>query len=503
MAIFSTSVSAIGAAHGVFAIDVAPPASVPVQGTGVVAIVDQFPWGPVGSVYTPTDAKDAALTFAPPGMSRTGSGYLAMIRKSFPILKVVRVLGPTAVTATSLLLNSTPATAVTVAVKYPGVSGNSITCVVSAASDGDATHWNLTVSVTGTSGTSGTTTDTLTNLTTDLALLATPIDYTKLRLVSAVTKVLASRPVNGTYACSGGTDGTITAAEYVGTLGSADKGLALLESDGTVRHVTFGDPGNTLRPAANAGMVAHVGSLLDRVGYINGNSGITDSAARTDAALYQSTNICYVNCWANITDDVTGATQLVPGAPFAASVASQLSPSTSIAWKDQEVRAMLKGIVTLEREAGANAALNTQAGVCTLKTGVGGAFVFEAGVNTAAPVTPAKADLTRTNMGIYIAVGGTAALQSFVDAPNVTVNQDNADVPIVAMLDTLKRNASRDPNHTPHIVDYALIPREVSNTASDIANGNYTIASSVQTSKGMERIIQAFSYGPTVTVVHQ
>src|SRR6266849_5236162 len=67
---------------------------------------------------------------------------------------------------------------------------------------------------------------------------------------------------------------------------------------------------------------------------------------------YRSVRTVYTDPWVYVLDDVDGTKRLVPSAPFAASVAAQLSPSTSIAWKDPEVLAMLDAIVDVEFDRG-------------------------------------------------------------------------------------------------------------------------------------------------------
>src|SRR5262249_40282303 len=154
-------------------------------GTFQAAIVEQFPWGPYstsnGIVYTPSGLKDFAYTYAPPGMSRTGSGYLASIRKAWAnnSLKGCRVMGTTAAAATGLVQTSGAVTIWTVTLKSPGLSGNSCTLTVSTSSDGVSGHIKLSVTVTGPSGT---TTDIIDNLPTAAAPNPMP-DLSRLVLV--------------------------------------------------------------------------------------------------------------------------------------------------------------------------------------------------------------------------------------------------------------------------------------------------------------------------------
>lgn len=506
MTLFVTS-KASAARHGVYGIEQQPPTIVVPAGFGVAAIVEQFPWGPSQTLTEPTSPGDLLMTIAPPGMTRTGAGYLSVIRKGFPLLKFVRVLGSTAAVASANI----PRTAgggggnlVRVDLKYPGTEGNAVVVTASAATDGDANHFNITATVTSASGT---TTETIQNFnvsgvgadsTLDTATLA------RLRLIGGVTKIATGPasgvPTMGSVTCTGGTNGTIAATDYVGTAGTGDRGIAKLEGDLTIDAVFTADPGNTDRAAVNAGIRAHVDLMTDRVGYINGNSGMTATQAQTDVANYRSQRVVYSDSWAYVYDDVTSAKRLVPPAPFAASVASQLSPSTSIAWKGEPTGAMLGGIVELEADRGNSAATNTAQGICTLIRKPNGGFAFEAGVVTLAPSAPAKKNLTRTRMGHYIVRSLKNSVQESVDAPNVPVTQQDIVDASADFIENLVLNASKDPINLPHLMDGAVTSIAAANSATDLANGEFSVPIEAQTSPGMEKIFFVLNYGESVTV---
>ncbi len=105
MPVFITS-SSVARRPDVYAIERTPPATIRATGSSVAALVEQFPWGPPQTVFTPSDYKNLLDTFAPAGMSHLGSGYLSLIKKGFPTIKVVRVLGSTAVKAFATLLTA-------------------------------------------------------------------------------------------------------------------------------------------------------------------------------------------------------------------------------------------------------------------------------------------------------------------------------------------------------------------------------------------------------------
>jgi phage tail sheath protein FI len=500
MSLFITT-KAEATRHDVFAIEKLPRAVITPVGTGVAALVEQLPWGPAQTLITPDSRASLFNTIAPPGMARTGSGYLAIIRKAFPTLKVLRVLGTAAVAASAVINKTGPTALVTIGLKYPGTTGNSVVVTISAATDGDTNHFNITASVTGPSGL---TTETLHNwnvsgIGADTTLTAAQLQ--QLRLIGSVTKNSAGVPILGSTTCSGGTDGTIAATQYVGTPQTGDAGLAKLEGDRTIRHVFVGDPGNAIRASVNAGLKAHADLVTDRAVYINGNTAQTSANARTDAALYQSQRVVYCDPWVWIRDDVSQALQLVPSAPFAASVASQLPPSTSIAWKGDVVGTMLGGIVDLETDRGDGAGLNTAAGVATFIKEETGGFRIEAGVTTIAPANPAKKNLTRTLTGIYIAASVKQSLRPMTDMPNLPVYQQSIVDAVTTFMEGMKKNATKeDAVFLPHVRDFAIGDLGAENPQTDLDNGDFTLPLDAKTSSSMERIFLNINYGETVQV---
>jgi phage tail sheath protein FI len=484
--------------HGVYAISATPPKTIQAIGTGVAAIVGQFPWGPSQTLTTPASTKEMLQMFAPEGSTRTSGGYLSLINKGFPTLKIVRVLGSDAVIAHGHLVDGATEI-VKVTLKYPGTLGNSVTAAITTASDGDANHFNLDVSLTGTSGT---TTDSFKNLNYSATGTHSAPSFTDKVLVGAITSVNNGRPDNATgVTFSAGSDGTVSAASYVGTAGTGNLGIALLEGDSEVRAVFVDDCGSSYRATVNAGLQAHATLMGDRLAYINGNSGMTLASTIVDKANYVSNErVVYVDPWVYAYDDVTGAEQLCEPSSFVASVACQVSPSTSVAWKDSEVGAMLGGVVRLQNDRGQGAATNTAAGVCTIVSEQNGGHRIEAGVLTCANITPANKNITRTRMGDYIANSFVRSSRGLVDSPNVEENQVIEVATLQKFLDGLKAAAKSDPNHSPHIVDYSIGDLSAYNSANDLANGEFTIPASVQLSSAQEKIFLLLQYGEGVTV---
>lgn len=502
MAVFVTSESQ-ARRHGVYAIERTPPATIKKTGTGTVGLIETFPWGPSQTLTFFGDTASMINAMAPPGMDRTGSGYLSLIRKGFARLGIVRVLGTSAAKASANLPNVVPTSIVTVTLKYNGTAGNAVTWTVSNATDGDATHFNLTVTV---SGASGVTTDTVQNInvTGSATTLPTAPELARLKLIGAITKLTGGRPINASGTFAGGVDGTINAGAWAGTAGTADVGIALFEANNTIDFVCAGDPGNTLRAGVNAALVAHANLKTDRMAVINGNSGITAAAAQTDVASYRSKRAIYVDVWPYIYDDVDGTKRLVPPGPFAASVGSLLSPSTSIAWKSSEAQTLLSGIVDLEANRGDLAADNTDAGIVTLQREESGGYTFESAKNTNYPVEPSTGSIKRTRMGHYIARSVVTSLRPYTDSPNVSSNQQDEFDAVDGFLSELKANVSKDPNHLPHIVNYSMAQISAINTTDDIQAGRFTIGADITISADQEKIFFSMNFGenviPSVTI---
>jgi phage tail sheath protein FI len=496
---FVTSESSVSR-HGAFALEREPPATIRAIGTGVVAIVGQFPWGPDGADGTKphqaTDTADRLLTFAPPGMTRTGDGYLSLIRKAWADLRVVRVMGSEAAKASAALLDGAD-TVVTVQALYKGAAGNDIDCIVTNADDGDANHFNLEVVVTGASGT---TRDVFKNLNySGTGADSTPV-LTQCRLVGAFTAGTDGRPTNGTYSMTTGADGTVDGAAYIGTAGAGNQGIALCENDREIRCVFADDVGTTARAAVNAGLLAHATLMGDRMVVINGDSGNTLAEAQTDRESYSSDRAIYADPWPRVYDDVDGTLRLASPASFVASVFSQVSPSTSVAWKHPRVIAMLGGIAELETPRGNGAGSNSNVGIATFVQEENGGYAIEAGVTTVTAADPARRNITRRRIGDYIAISFTRSVRSLVDAPNVAANWALLTAPLKSLMETLKQNAVTDPNNLPHVVDYTIPDLAAFNTTASLAAGNFFLPLDVQTSSAMEQIFLTIRFGEGVTV---
>lgn len=478
--LFVTSTSA-AARHGAYGVlRTSPAVTVPVN-TGIACIVDAFLWGPGAKLYQPSGVKDRIDTFAPFGSSHTTPAYLATIQKAFPQLWVVKVEPAAAAAASVTVASSAPANLATWTAKWKGGTvGNAISLTVSAGSNGVGTSFKYTFTL---SGTSGQTSDVFDNvdISTNGAAVLAGIDFSKTKLIGSATWIANGTPATGTFTLSGGADGTPVASDFIGTAGTGDKGLAVTEATRAIAHIFYGDPGNSIRAACNAGMLSHVNAVSSRMGHITGNSGQSISSAQSDVANYRSYWLRYVDPWVQMLDDTTSAVQTVPGASFTASCAAQISPSTAISWKSPECTQFFAGIVGLEFDRGAAAPNNTAAGICTFINEDAGGVSIEADVVTNAPADPANKNSTRSQMALQIVKAWIGGARPSIDAPNVAYNQQPLVDALQNLLNQYVANSKNDPNHTPSINKGQIDSIAAFNSQVEIQSGQYVVPATVQT----------------------
>src|ERR1700683_4554334 len=109
MSLFVTYVTP-SLAHGVYAISTPPPATITAVGTGNTIHVGQLPWGPSESLQYPGGITQFWQMFAPAGVTRTGSAHIGTIRKGWPRIGGVRVIGSAPATASVTILSGASAT---------------------------------------------------------------------------------------------------------------------------------------------------------------------------------------------------------------------------------------------------------------------------------------------------------------------------------------------------------------------------------------------------------
>jgi len=483
--------------HGIFAEERKSNPVVQAIGTGVVCIVGHFPWGPDGEVMVFPDTATRNRTIAPNGMTRTGSAYLATIRKAWPDLRLVRVLGANAAAA-GASLNASALAVLALVLKYRGAEGNNVTVTTQAATDGVALHFDLVVSV---ANSAKSTVELYPNLNVSGVGADVLPDVSKSALVGSVSKSAAGRPDNGTVTCTGGLDGTINAASYSGVAETGDYGIAACENDQDIRFVVTDDVGSANRAAVNAALIAHAQYMGNRAAIVYGDSGLEPAGVATTVALNRSGRAIFVDGWYFMSDDTDGTLRLVAPGALTASVCANVSPSTSPSWKDPEIQALMSSIVKLETPRGAIAGKQTLNGVMTIIQESGGGYTFEAGVLTIAPVEDGKKRISRMRIGDYIAVSITLALRPMNDAPSVPVTRQRMIAAVTDFLDRLKLAQNSDPEHQPHILDWWWGDFSEANPQVDVQRGIFVMPVNVETSAGLEQVYLSMQFGENVTRV--
>lgn len=508
---------------GVSAQKIPAAAIIVAAGFSVAVGVAQFPWGPTGGVSGtvtgvetyPDSYTDLLQLYNPAGSNRINSAYLALVRNQWgPQLGIVRVVGPTATNAACTISSVTPTQIFTVTAAYVGALGNSIVITVAAASDGNANHFNLIATLTGPSGTttetyqnlniSGTGADVLPPSIVGIGGCATlgqvgsqtPTSV----LIQKITKLAAGLPVVGNTTMSTGTDGTVASLEYVGTQGTGGAwGFALLEGDKACDYVWIDDPGSSLRAAVNTGFLNHVTYMGgSQIGFTNGNAGQTTAAAQTDKASYVSDWLVYLDPWVYVIDDVVGSLQLVPGSSTGASMATQMNPALSLAWRDVGGKLLSNRVTALEAYRGQAAATNTSSGITTFDaapvvpgSGTGPKFYLEQDVTTSG------LDLTVARMDQFIAKSVTQSWQPYVNAPQVALYQQDLLNSLQTFLQGLKDNAAT-PTLGPFISDYSM--PTLTSSKAQLAAGQFQATTQVSYAGSMKQLIFALQSGVGITV---
>lgn len=239
--------------------------------------------------------------------------------------------------AVTYLLDATGVAVAVATANYPGLLPNTaLTAQVAAASDGIANHFDLIVTLSD--ATTGSTSERFPNLSTIAPTILPNVSTSRLLDQFALFGTPVTRPANGTYTFSGGSDGSaITAADYNTALGQ----LALRND---IDVVVADDCGDTIRTAVNGNLLAHVTAKTDRITVIQGPAGQTLANLLTDKANYAGDRVRYVGNWVTVLDDSGVNAVQTPAATFMASAYVNLEPQQSPAWWADQVTDFYTGI---------------------------------------------------------------------------------------------------------------------------------------------------------------
>lgn len=410
--------------------------------------------------------------------------------------------------ASMILQTAGGANILNVSAKHPGDLGGQITITIAAADDAVAAHFNLTATL-------GTESETYRNLQTLSGLggvvLGSQTSSKFLAQLTAVTGNLggSTRPVNGTYTLGvaasnvdspiAGSDGITLAADYTGTAGDGDAGLARFEGDPDVTLVASDDCSTTHRVAVNSALVDHA-VANNRMAVIFADSG-TDLAdtithVTTNAAAYRDERAIFAWPWAYTLDE-TGSEVLVPPSAFVAGALTHMPRHLGSHWKDPRNTRWYSKIARLEYTLGrSNLILAKNAGIEVLVQTDAGGIAPKSGVTTSL-VTGQQA-VARRRLTDFIAKGLTSGQEVYEGGPLDAVTRGEQLARAKAFLQGLKDAGQRgEAAITEAIEDYSVT---TISSGADLAAGLHKIAVRVKSFATQDFIAFLLTVGPAVAI---
>ncbi|MEQ1494493.1 MAG: hypothetical protein ABL912_01865 [Novosphingobium sp.] len=480
------------ARYGVNILEVSPPAGVAGAGTNVVAVVGNFPWGPVDAVTTITSPAELYDTLCPNAFGAIDSfpAMKAFLNKTFPsLVKVVRISPSGQATATAVFNDGggSPAPSVDVSAKYAGSLGNSIKVAWAVNAD-DATARDATVTI----GTLYSVTyKSVATIVASALVVTDPGDpYVTFAKHSAATLVPAA--VAATSLASGA-DGTAVSGDYTGAMDLfADASVAF--------DVGFvAEPESGVIAAVNVAMKTFQDTYQKGIWVASTPASQSASAAKTAVALTRSDRVVYP--WPRVKTinayDPNQAEITVDGAAFAAVAIASVDPEVSPGGAPGAPA--LRGIVGVEQGASLLSLkdLNDN-GVSPfmMSDALEGAILHNCLTTT---LVAGKTRVFRRRMTDYITKSIAAFLERFVGNP-LDINISTRTLgPITGPEIATVRQFLSDLKVANRIVDYS-IDEFSANLASNIADGTWIILGAVRLVSAQEAIVFQAQIGEAVEI---
>jgi len=485
-----------------------PPSAIVAKPQNRVCVIGEFQKGPVDVVTRIGSPRELYDKFGGAGPDASGNfykGYLSLARKQFGRLYVIRLSNSTQATATVDLDDSTVPTAVLrINAESPGVWGNSLTVTVSVASDGIATHFNLTVKY------DGETVEVHRNL--NLADVNDGEDLTPESLYIRAERLAIGdgRPVDiADEALTSGLDGTFADADYTGS-GSDSRGIQLLygSSHSDIKWVFVAE---SYAAAVNGALLNLSATTKTKNCLIMGDPSNDVAAALTDVASYRNDRIgyCYPHAQIYLAEANSGRGGLVQVGlnSFAASVLAGLPPGSNPAGVNGEE--FLTGIRALTNQNLGTADFESfrEKGIMGFQfTMERNKFSIRSGINT--DLDPALHNWARRSMADYLQDNAAAYLAFLQGKPISSKNKVMAQAAIERFLDQQIRlehiPSKRDLNENRPEDDPVLEPYEIDiaslNSQAQEAEGVFIILARVRTFATMDFIVLRTEIGERVEV---
>lgn len=497
---------ALERAPGVYAIELAPPVVIQGQVLGYIGFVFQGEWGPMGVVGEPSGTAEFNTTYFPPGSPHNSTGYYALMRRKRMPLRPVRITPTGTAPATAAVVAAAGTGTYTLTARYPGALGNSIVATWRAATDGDAAHRDLELTLSN--ATTGVTTERVRNivLNTDLDLTVTSanlpggsnllasLTFSTGSALPAAGASVTLGSATGATSATAGSNGVAVAADYT-------TALALLALRTDLFVVCTDDPGDSLRDAVNDALVAHVAATRRSLAVFQSSAqGASWSTVKSDvnnsSPTYRSDRTLPQGAWVKVQDD-TGVERITPWTTFVASALVNTEPQQSHAWRDEIVTQLYSGVASIY--APFNTADSDIQGDAT-EQGIGLPVKIDSGHaalhdRTSSLTAGKKFTITR-RLKDFFARALVTNLQSYVNGSNWRGRH----LEVKALVDAFFAGESPEgrPND-PRVVTFATNIDSV-NTSGTIAAGNFSLGIDARTPSVMEKIGLLFNVGETVTV---
>lgn len=361
------------------------------------------------------------------GGARIGEVHGALINKRFGPIVVRRVAAADATKAKHTFAAADSTNIIDVVASSVGSWGKNVTAEVLAATDGDATHFNLKVTYQGqeviyqnldvTAGNDNT---------------ALVIGTDDARLVDVV-KLADGRPANASSALgTDGSDGTLAVGDY-------NAGVSDLASHPGVSVVLVPEAVTGDAAAFHSHLVTLAAQVADRIfltwAQAHGQAVATEIAqvaaqitTRTDRIWW-----CF-NSPYTVDPDTSAEMQTAPHV-WLASILSQVD--VDIHAGSAETRALLAGIKRLTKTGLSREDLIAlrNAGICTLERLTDG-FRFRSVVTT--DLTKGKTEGSRRRMADHLQISASERLRNFVKAKNTVVNRSTMAAELTAYSEGLR-----------------------------------------------------------------
>lgn len=400
--------SLTAARYGVNILEELPPGGVQGQGSNIVAVVGDFPWGAVDQVTQITSPAQLfeAMAPLPFDVLDDWAALKAFANKTFPnTVKIVRVSTSTQAAADFTFVDGTAGDSVVVTARYPGALGNQISVAWVVNAD-DANNRDAVVTI----GTKYTATyEAIAVDNTGSITVTDPGDpYVSFAADGAATDVPAAIAAT---ALTGGVDGTAVAGDYTDALDE----FSNASEDWNVLFVA--DPPDALVDAINAGLKTFVDTHDRGICVLCTPAAQSAADTITDAASYRGDRLFYP--WPLVKTvnpyDPDRAVVTVQGSSFAAAAIASVDPWLSPGGAGGND--FLKGIVGLEQGATYTELANLNAGGVApffMSTALEGAIIHRAVTTT---LTPGLTKLFRRRMTDHLTGSIAAFLERYTERP--------------------------------------------------------------------------------------